>query len=847
MTTNSKTFSKFELSLLKSSGTTPAVWVCWKITLRDGKETKMPINPMTGDEASTTDGATWGSLEQAVQRYREHADDGGLHGIGRVLVEGEGIVGIDLDDCRDEDSGAIADWASTWIERLDSYTEISPSGTGLKIFVRGRKPGSKCRNAKAGVEIYEKARFFAVTGNRLTSSSTSVEHRQEALEDFYNEFFGIEEDEATVDSVVPAMPASALDDEQILAHAETAANGNKFKSLWDGHSESYGSSSEADMALCSLLAFWTKDAGQIDRLFRRSKLYREKWDSARGTGTYGSATINAALAFVHASPVAREATHPYYVGDKGNVLIETVDKKTGLPVLVNVTEAGRAVVEEVVQSGDLKRYRGRIINGEWLTHFELPASVWSNRGEFCKELKGRAGDKLIFRTNMWEHLAQAAERLCPDKKRLKVTPFGWTNDFKSFFGVNCVIEKDGVKLPIEEYFRTTHRNTDRLKLAFPQSDQQTCETLRHIKGDLMHFNSHEVMQYVLSTVFIAPFSSLFRERANTINAIASLIIQGTSGDGKTTSLMLGACFFGQVRECHLASLASTPRSINDLGTKYRDALYVIDDLKWSALSHQVQEQIKGICQAYADGHARDRLSRSAGGEWEPETGKEILGTLAMSAEDLPTGEASFFGRFMVVHVKDRKSDPELLGRCIERSKDYSAVMSAFIHWFLQDDDRFDNLLRMFDAYRLEFERAVPHNMVNTVRVCSQLALNLCGYSLFLQFAGSKGVFDAEEITALVMAHKLRLLTLRDERLHEIVGETPAHRFIEMVKALVVSGKCRLEDSMEEGKVCLGFEEDGALYLLPAIAYAEVQRAFDPLKERIPFSQASLGQQLKSGG
>ena len=124
---------------------------------------KIPLDPRTGRYASTTDSLTWGTLEEALRRAEEH----GL-GVGFVFSSGDPFVGVDLDKCRDPESGEVAPWARDIIEELDSYTEASPSGTGIHIIVKGKLPKSLNKTLKeqgGKVEMYSQERFFTVTGN----------------------------------------------------------------------------------------------------------------------------------------------------------------------------------------------------------------------------------------------------------------------------------------------------------------------------------------------------------------------------------------------------------------------------------------------------------------------------------------------------------------------------------------------------------------------------------------------------------------------------------------------------------------------------------------------------------
>ena len=145
-------------------------WVLWKEVVRNGKATKMPVS-VYHDAASSTDPATWSSFECAVMRFDESIHSG----IGWVFRRGGGFAGIDLDGCRDPQTGVIQDWAWKWIDKFRGYTEISPSETGVKIWIRCNKELAKGVNEKVnqpavssktpGVEVYTQGRYFAVTGH----------------------------------------------------------------------------------------------------------------------------------------------------------------------------------------------------------------------------------------------------------------------------------------------------------------------------------------------------------------------------------------------------------------------------------------------------------------------------------------------------------------------------------------------------------------------------------------------------------------------------------------------------------------------------------------------------------
>ncbi len=167
------------------------IWLCWKEINKAGRKVKLPIHATTGRAASSTDPATWTTYGLAQKQVRKSRM--GL-GVALAAVGDRHLVGIDLDSCRDSTDGRIASWASTVLETVDSYAEVSPSGTGFKIFAvmtdrewmaarglfgvsavgtsrLGRTWKDRGGRHPAGVEVYLGARYFTVTGAAIAADA----------------------------------------------------------------------------------------------------------------------------------------------------------------------------------------------------------------------------------------------------------------------------------------------------------------------------------------------------------------------------------------------------------------------------------------------------------------------------------------------------------------------------------------------------------------------------------------------------------------------------------------------------------------------------------------------------
>lgn len=272
-------------------------WVLWNlepvIVRNTGKQkfnketgqpefTKVPYQ-VNGRKADSTNPKTWTSYHVALQSSNEYS------GIGYVLTASDPYTVIDLDDCITD--GKIQQEAQSIVDSLDSYTEYSQSGTGLHIFIKGEKPGTRSKNPEKNFEIYDNQRFIVMTGNHVEDTPTEINERQDILNYIYDMYFSEPVRDHQVTKQSKLQPSPALSDEEVLSIGFKARNGDNFKALYSGDCTKYGSQSEADQALCNYIAFYTQDGEQIDRIFIRSGLYREKWDRA----DYKAKTIQNAI------------------------------------------------------------------------------------------------------------------------------------------------------------------------------------------------------------------------------------------------------------------------------------------------------------------------------------------------------------------------------------------------------------------------------------------------------------------------------------------------------------------------------------------------------------------------
>ena len=264
---------------------------------KDGRPTKVPYNPnRPGSHAKSTDETTFGTFDQVITAV------GGFDGIGAGIFGKLGA--IDIDHCID-DQGRLSPEARKVVDMMNSYSEISPSGHGIRILF-WIKPEFKydsstfyINNQSKGIEVYiagSTNKFVTVTGNILDDKHRHIDERTFEVLEVARQFMRRPPQKAA-ESV--EIGVTGLSCDEIIQKAAAAANGDKFRQLWSGDTSGYQSDSEADQALCNLLVFWVgNDPDKIDELFRQSGLMRDKWDRRQSGSTYGRITIERAISGV---------------------------------------------------------------------------------------------------------------------------------------------------------------------------------------------------------------------------------------------------------------------------------------------------------------------------------------------------------------------------------------------------------------------------------------------------------------------------------------------------------------------------------------------------------------------
>lgn len=265
----------------------------YRIEAKSRDAPKLDKIPYTryGNRADSGNRSDFGSFADIHEVYEQ----GGYEGIGMGNFL---YCMVDVDDCIHD--GELDERGRDIIETVNSYTEISPSGTGAHIFCkadhldydRGRY---YINNRKVHVEVYVPGttnRFLTMTGKCIHGNA--IEERSEELKAVLEKYMV----RPQADKPIPKVeaPGSYFSDEEALRKMFASKQGEKARELWEGNIPDGKTHSEADMAFAEICAFWCGgDIEQMDRLFRQSGLMRDKWDRPQSGSTYGYITLEKAV------------------------------------------------------------------------------------------------------------------------------------------------------------------------------------------------------------------------------------------------------------------------------------------------------------------------------------------------------------------------------------------------------------------------------------------------------------------------------------------------------------------------------------------------------------------------
>lgn len=302
-------------------------WVVWKAELDDAtkKYTKVLYQTSGINRASSIDSKSWDTFKNALEAY----ENGIGEGIGFVLTESDPYACIDIDGLESVDY--LPELAEEIVNL--SYSEVSPSGKGIHVWVKFQHDSEKYKNknTKLGFEIYSNKRFITFTGEAINNLPIN---ESEEINAFIEKVFKREQRTSTLKTTdQPGDRSKAgLSEDRLIKIAENSKSGDRFKLfMYGGWENKYQSASDADMAFCNDLAFWTKcDYSMMDSIYRKSSIYADrkgstdplKWDRVQNSTTYGDETLLKAIAECTSIFESNKDGFQIYVSEKDSSQID---------------------------------------------------------------------------------------------------------------------------------------------------------------------------------------------------------------------------------------------------------------------------------------------------------------------------------------------------------------------------------------------------------------------------------------------------------------------------------------------------------------------------------------------
>ncbi len=676
-------------------------WVVWRYVEdpSGGKPRKLPLSPITGENASSTDPATWGTWQQAMEAMATEKYQGVMMPLEKIEELGLYVIGIDWDGVAEDDIDPIV---LEEMEAINSYTELSPSGKGLRIIAFSEKPLDPALGSRRdNFEIYDHARFISITGAHIPGSPATIETRTDEVLALQHK--RLYRERPVFEARCESSTSPTLSDEQIIEKLNRSKSGDKFRRLWSGDVSDYaGDDSRADLALIQMLAFYTQDAGQIERLMRMSSLRRDKWNKNLG---YMARTIKAALSRVGEvwTPKSRvvsggDVMRPEFIVSPSSEKQKKESQDSGLPagyfsadgmLWFRDKEGDVAVSTDLRVIADSSRskggHRGLII--EWIDPLKKERMIYTISSDLI--MAERATN---LATALWDM------RIKVEEKNL-LRNFIYRSEPNRYI---TVCEKPGWTDGL--YVRTGHivKHRDGTEMTYcPDAMAKApAGTLREWqdKVGLMAVNNSR-LAFALCVSFASVLLDIEPE-------YAGFHYYGLPGISKSISCFVAASVWGNPRE-YKSSWKATANGMEAICEAHNDALLVLDEIG-EAKAHEVPEMIymvangKGKTRMTKDLQMREikdwRLLYLSSGEFTikdyiKKGGQQVKGGQLVRCMDIPADAGKGMGALEDLHgLCDKPKDfaEELDRRTMAY---YGVVGNEWIKIIVRNKDKFRSYLR----------------------------------------------------------------------------------------------------------------------------------------------------------
>jgi hypothetical protein len=800
-------------------------WCTWKYVSKDDKWTKVPLQ-VDGAGAKSNDPETWTDFDTVLSAYSNSKNR--LDGI--CFMFAPPVVGVDLDKCRDPKTGEIQPWAQEIISSLNSYTEISPSGTGIHIFAIGSLP--KGGRKKGPFEIYNSGRCFTVTGARFDGTPATVETRESEIRELHFKIFGngAGNRKASASDNKESNKTLRPADKKLLAKIFKSKNGKKISQLYDGKvdEKKYPSASEADLALCSVFTAFTQDADRIDRLFRSSKLFRPKWDKKDGDGTYGSRTITKVL----------ESEKPVNTGAysiQGGRFCRDRQTKEGRITEPLCNFFCMATEQELRDDGLNEPTRNYMIEGSLDDGTSLPAAcVAASKFPRMNWTEECWGMRCVIRAgNGTKDYLREAIKLFSANVRLRriYTHTGWRklDGQWVYLGGSTTGETD--------YEIDLGPDLSRYRL--PAVADDSIGAMR-LSLKLLDLAPLRITAPLFSAIFRASLSS-------SLPMDTTIWLEGKTGSLKSTLAALFLCHFGEFGRLTLpAAWASTANVLEKRSFILKDSCCCIDEYVPGIDAREFEVKANRMIRAQGNqaGRSRLRSDLSERATFIPR------GVLISTGEQHPPG-ASFLARCLIIEIGREEIDLAKLTEAQSNAGRLPHAMRGYVDWLApQMDTMRETLSQGFTEARKRMTKADRH-----LRIAEAGSHLYLGLDAALQYAEAIGAIGSAETEDLRNRCEQAFRDLGEAQAIIVEDEKPSKKFFEILRTMLDQGRAALlptvkDYSDEPQKIfgaVIGWTDEEFYFLLPQAAFQSASKFCRDTNERFPVSLDRLKRDLLKEG
>lgn len=807
-------------------------WVPFRKESRGGKMTKVPYRPSVKSyvKAKSNDPGTWGAHEDAIHA----AEHGKYDGVGFVFTADDPYLGIDIDKCRNQKTGALNGLGQYVLDQFksDSYTDVSPSGTGIHIITRAvTDKAHRYSLPGCGVEVYSSGRFFTMTGEPLGqfSGAASIGDGSDALQ-----------------KLLP-----------LLEVIHKANKKTEFVLLYENSEES--DSSSGDLSFINYLRHAGATREQADQLYRLSGRFRDKWDERHSSEghTYGEMTLDKSYGAGNSEPPSLGG---YTYENNETSLIKTT--KEGM-VKVPLSNFVARIDEEMTHDDGFEIRKLLKITVTLRNGQKYDCVVSANEFAAMNWVMEKCGPEAVMQAGngIKDHVrasiqSYSAERGISKQQVLAYT--GWTqlNGQPAYLTASGAITAKGLRTDVAVDLEGLARFT----VATPPEQDQ----LKHDVEALRNFLEVGPPQITL-VLLAAVFAPVLMETP------FSLFLLGRTGVGKTQLAALWQAFWGASLNATTlpGNWSSTANSLEALASAAKDTGLVVDDLAPEGSEADVRRTL-----ANANRLLRSQGNKQGRGRMRADTSQRPQryprGLLLVTGEDLPR-MGSIVARSVIMELRRGQTNWDRLTQAQKDAADgcFARILAYVIQEIARDYEELRGQANE-RALELRSEMTAPHARSVDAAASLQAALEIG-----LPLLGKAGAFTEAEVSQLT-SQGLRMMSevAAGQRQFQQTSD-PVHRFAELLSTVLLRGQAhltnregsapddaerygwKLNQRGDEGVYQARGNRMGAVlnegqgsevwFLIADAAYAEVQKLAREQGEPFQFSQAAIWRLLGEAG